>query len=276
MKNKKILVIVMAFMIMLITGCGNKGYKEISYNKLKEMVNNKETFALFIGKESCSSCTTFKGVLNNLYAKEYAKEATIYYIDTDKLSDDEFREFNATYSYSGTPTVTIIVEGKFTPINSVTGSNGYNDMVDLMKSKGLLKGEVSNNKEEEKEEEKENNEQTLEGYKEISYTDLKAKVNNKETFALFIGKSSCGACTIFKSILNNNYASKYASKATIYYVDTDKLTDSEYAEFNNTYAYEVTPTVAILVNGKFSKDNTVSGTNGFSDMIEIMKKQGLL
>ena len=139
MKKIKLLVIAMLF-VCLLTGCGRKGYVEISYDKLNEKVNNKETFALFIGKTSCSSCDVFKKVLNDAYAKEYSKEATIYYIDTDALTDSEFAEFKSKYYYEGTPTVTIIVDGKFTSNNSVTGSDKYNDMINMMKDKGLLKG----------------------------------------------------------------------------------------------------------------------------------------
>ncbi|MBR1376400.1 MAG: hypothetical protein IJ565_01100 [Bacilli bacterium] len=140
MKKRKILLVLIAFLVILVTGCGKKGYKEISYTELKKMVDDKQTFALFIGRETCSACSVFKGVLNDQYIKDYASEATIYYIDTDKLSDDEYVEFHSIYSYTGTPTVTIIVEGKFTPNNSVTGSNSYNDMIKMMKNKGLLKG----------------------------------------------------------------------------------------------------------------------------------------
>lgn len=139
MKKMKILVIAVLFAIVL-TGCGRKGYTEISYDKLNKMVENNETFALFIGKTSCSSCDVFKKVLNDVYAKEHGKDATIYYIDTDALTDSEFAEFRSKYYYEGTPTVTIIVDGKFTSNNSVTGSDKYNDMINKMIEKGLLKG----------------------------------------------------------------------------------------------------------------------------------------
>ena len=269
--KKKILFVIFAVMLVFITGCGKKGYTEISYNKLKEMMDNKETFTLFIGRESCSSCSVFKGILNDAYTKSYIKEATIYYIDTDKLNDAEDKEFHTKFSYGGTPCITIIVDGKFTPLNSVEGSNSYNAMIDLMKSKGILKGgENTESKEEEKQDE------VKQGYEEISYNTLNQKTNNGETFALFIGRESCSACTIFKGILNNSYAKEYAKEATIYYIDTDKLTDNEYAEFNSKYSYTATPTITIIVNGKFSTLNSVEGTGSYSDMIDMMKNKGLL
>ena len=139
MKKLGLLVLSLVFVILL-TGCGKKGYTEISYSDLNKKVENNETFALFIGKTSCTACDTFKGVLNDLYAKEYAKEATIYYIDLDNLSDSEKVEFQSKYYYDATPTVTIIVEGKFSSLNSVTGSDKYNEMISKMIDKGLLKG----------------------------------------------------------------------------------------------------------------------------------------
>ena len=134
---KKIFIyILLIFSIFMFTGCGNKGYKEINYDKLKEMVSNQETFTLFIGRETCSSCDMFKSILKDRYTKEY--DATIYYIDTDKLTDDEMIEFNSTYTYDGTPAITIIVEGKFSTYNTKTGYNSYDDMIEMMKKYNII------------------------------------------------------------------------------------------------------------------------------------------
>ena len=138
--KKKIFLLLVLVVTIFMTGCGRKGYEEISYSDLKDKVANEETVVLFIGRETCSACSVFKGVLNDKYAKEYAKEATIYYIDLDKLSNEEKIEFNATYYFSATPTVTILENGKFSNQNSVTGSDHYDDMIKKMKEKGILKG----------------------------------------------------------------------------------------------------------------------------------------
>ena len=138
--KKKIFLLLVLVITIFMTGCGRKGYEEITYSDLKDRVANEETIVLFIGREGCSACSVFKGVLNDKYAKEYAKEATIYYIDLDKLSNDEKIEFGATYNFSVTPTITILVDGKFSNSNSVTGSDCYDEMIKKMKDKGILKG----------------------------------------------------------------------------------------------------------------------------------------
>ena len=138
--KKRIFLLLVLIVTVFVTGCGRKGYEEISYKDLKSKVENSETVVLFIGRETCSACSVFKGVLNDKYAKEYSKEATIYYIDLDKLSDDEKIEFNSTYYFSATPTVTILENGKFSNQNSVTGSDQYDEMIKKMKEKGILKG----------------------------------------------------------------------------------------------------------------------------------------
>ncbi len=132
---KKVLLIFSIMLAILLTGCSNtKGYKEISYKDLVKMENDNKTFALFIGKTSCSSCDVFKDILKTTYKEK----ATIYYIDTDNLTDDEWIEFKSKYTYGGTPTVTIVIDGKFNTLNSVTGSDKYEDMINLMRDKGLI------------------------------------------------------------------------------------------------------------------------------------------
>ena len=135
---KKIFLLLLLVVTIFMTGCGRKGYEEITYSDLKDRVANEETVVLFIGRETCSACSVFKGVLNDKYASEYSKEATIYYIDLDKLSDEEKIEFGSTYNFSATPTITILVDGKFSNSNSVVGADSYNSMIKLMKDKGIL------------------------------------------------------------------------------------------------------------------------------------------
>ena len=45
----------MFLMIILLTGCGNPKYTEISYEQLKEKLDNKDTFVLLLGSDTCSA-----------------------------------------------------------------------------------------------------------------------------------------------------------------------------------------------------------------------------
>ena len=139
MKRSKILVIFVMFITIFICGCSNKGYVEVSYEKLNKMVDDKKTFALFIGKKTCTACDAFKVILNDSY-KKYAKEFPIYYIDLDKLTTEEKVKFNATYNFSGTPTVVVIENGAFSNSNvCLQGADEYSSMIEKFKDKGYIK-----------------------------------------------------------------------------------------------------------------------------------------
>ena len=145
-ENNKL--IILAIVVSLIVGLAlygitvvtNKGYVEMNYTQLKQKMENKETFVLFIGTESCSACNMYKEILNNKFAKEY-RTVTIFYIDVSKLTDAESASFNATFDYSVTPTTLVITEGRVSNIDKIEGSNNYDNLIELLKRKGIIKGE---------------------------------------------------------------------------------------------------------------------------------------
>lgn len=55
---KKVLIL-MIVPLLLICGCSKKTYTEISYDEFKQKIDNKESFILFIGAESCAHCATY-------------------------------------------------------------------------------------------------------------------------------------------------------------------------------------------------------------------------
>lgn len=106
-----------------------KNYIEVSLSEYKELVKNDGYNVMFIGRETCSWCNQFKQSI-----KEGLKENEfyIYYIDTDKLGESDFKELYATDSYLteeewGTPLTFIYKDGK-----RIDVINGYVD------SKGLV------------------------------------------------------------------------------------------------------------------------------------------
>jgi thioredoxin-related protein len=60
---KKILIFLSSLVLLMsLVGCSsNKTYEEISYNKLNDMLDKKESFILFIGSNTCSACSVYKG-----------------------------------------------------------------------------------------------------------------------------------------------------------------------------------------------------------------------
>ena len=74
------------FAAIILAGCSSsdKYIKEISLDKFKEKIANKESFALYVGNENCSHCVSYLPTLKSVL-KEY--NITIYHLDNSKLSD---------------------------------------------------------------------------------------------------------------------------------------------------------------------------------------------
>lgn len=127
---KKILIL-MIIPILMLCGCSKKTYTEINYDNLKQKVENKEDFILFIGADSCSHCATYKTTLNSII-DEY--NVDVYYIDIDKLSQSENSYLNALAPYTGTPTTVFIENGKEeSPYNRIEGDMDYEYVVEKLK-----------------------------------------------------------------------------------------------------------------------------------------------
>ena len=134
----KSLIFVFVF-IMLVTGCSsnNKNIKEISLDKFKEKIANKETFALYIGNKDCVHCEAYKPILESVL-NEY--NITIYQIDNSKLTDDEYSEFKSYISISGTPTIVFIVDGEEeTTLNRIVGETSKEETIERFKTNGYIK-----------------------------------------------------------------------------------------------------------------------------------------
>ena len=117
-----------------------------------------------------------------------------------------------------------------------------------------------------------NNEKYL---KEITYTELKEKMLNEETFILYIGKENCSACQAFnptfKSVIN-----KY--KIEVFYIDLETLKDEEKTELTNTVSFTGTPTVAFIEKGKDSlnSDTKIVGNIAENKIITKLKNRGYI
>ena len=139
MKKIKYLVLFIAIMSITLMGCSKKGYIEITYNELQTKIQNKETFVLFIGRETCTACSIYKEILNER-ANEH-KGINIYYIDLDHFTEEEANKIDTTYDYSGTPTSFIIENGNLpSSYDKFTGYNIYDSLIKKLREKGILKG----------------------------------------------------------------------------------------------------------------------------------------
>ena len=134
---KKIFLLLISF--LLITGCSSKTfYDEISYDELNNMLDDKESFILFIGSSMCSACTAYKGTLNSVI-EDYGTD--VKYIDLSKLSSAEESSITSQFPITGTPTTVFIEKGEEEDThNRIVGSAKKSKIIEKFKENGYIKG----------------------------------------------------------------------------------------------------------------------------------------
>lgn len=109
---------------------------------------------------------------------------------------------------------------------------------------------------------------------EISLDDLKEKIANKETFALYVGNENCSHCVSYKPTLES-VLDEY--NITIYHLDNSKLNDKEKAEFKTYVNISGTPTVAFIADGEEETTlNRIVGEASKENTIERFKTNGYI
>lgn len=132
---KKIILII--WMGLCLTGCVNSSLEEISIPNYKSFIENKETFILYIGSTTCSSCETYKPKLEKIL-KEHG--LTSKYINIEKISKEELGDLVALTSFTGTPTTIFYVEGKEeTLLNRINGDVSEEVILEKLKNTKFIK-----------------------------------------------------------------------------------------------------------------------------------------
>ena len=136
MKFIKVICLVFALLIVL-TGCGSKHIKEISFGELKTMMDNKETFAIYIGNEDCPHCVSYKPTLEDVL-DEY--DIDIYHLDNSKLSESESSKLVQYINITGTPTIAFITNGEEeSTLDRIVGETSREDTIEKFKLNGYIK-----------------------------------------------------------------------------------------------------------------------------------------
>lgn len=112
------------------------------------------------------------------------------------------------------------------------------------------------------------------GYTELSFNDLQLKLGNKDNFVLVIGSSTCSACAKYeetmKSVIKNE-------KVEIFYLDLNDLNNEEYSKIYSKYVVQSTPTTIFIKEGlETSTYDRIIGAAGYSDIVDNLKKQGVI
>lgn len=136
---KKVLLIIAS--LLFISGCTSKmtSYQEISYSKLKEMLNNKESFILYIGSSECSHCRVFKYTIDEVITEYQVK---VYYLNIVNFNDEKTNELVSLTNFEKlTPSVLFIkdgVENGNSGFNRIVGSKEKEYVVNKFKSNGYI------------------------------------------------------------------------------------------------------------------------------------------
>jgi predicted bacteriocin transport accessory protein len=109
---------------------------------------------------------------------------------------------------------------------------------------------------------------------ELNMSELKEKIENKDTFILVITQTTCSHCMDFKPKIEN-VANKY--KLTIYYIETNLLSKEETTNFKKYISYTGTPTTVFILNGKETTvANRLNGSVEEQKIIDKLKSNGFI
>lgn len=129
--------IVFLIIILLLCGCQNKTYTEINYDKLYKKMNSYDNYILFIGKDNCEACKSFKKVIEKLIKEHKIK---IFYLNVSSLNEKEkLLVTSKYYTDSGqiyTPVLLIIENG--TVKQRQIGNKSYNETYKFLLNNGIM------------------------------------------------------------------------------------------------------------------------------------------
>lgn len=100
---------------------GEVGLKQISFSEYNEMVLNEDPFIVIIEREGCTYCKDYMPIVEEV-ANE--KMIPITYIDTEKLTQDEYLKLTSENKYLnrndwGTPTTLFMLGDRI--VDSISG-----------------------------------------------------------------------------------------------------------------------------------------------------------
>lgn len=109
----------------------------------------------------------------------------------------------------------------------------------------------------------------------IDYSEFTKLMNNKSTFILYIGSTTCHNCESFspkfEEVINDYNISN------VKYIEIDKLNDDDKTNFNTTINVSGTPTVVFIEDGEEkSMTNRINGNVDKEKIISRFKSNGYI
>lgn len=141
--KKRVIILCSICLIVLIGGIiadkiiSKEYFQELKYKDFIEKTDNKDTFVLCISQTECTHCLSYKPKLKSV-ANKY--KLTVYYLDTDLLSEEEYNNFTNYFSFDGTPTTVFINDGEEkTAASRINGDASEEKIINKLKSNGFIK-----------------------------------------------------------------------------------------------------------------------------------------
>lgn len=108
---------------------------------------------------------------------------------------------------------------------------------------------------------------------EINYDELKSKIENKESFVLYVSKTGCTYCEEYEpvliEVLNDN-------KLEAYKVNLANMSEAEKNSVSKKVGLEGTPTLIYIENGISDIDGSLVGSNTYENTKDFFKTIGYI
>lgn len=129
----------LAFVLVCVTclfACSAKKQgevREVQTSEIIEMINNKETFVVYLGTTTCGHCQKYAPIIEEVCKEE---GAVIYKVMLDESVASDNLVFVNEYGLEYTPTTYYFKDGEM--VTSFVGTLEVEELVDFLKEHGQL------------------------------------------------------------------------------------------------------------------------------------------
>lgn len=227
-KWKKLLIpaaVVCVILAAAIWALGSpaSGFEEISHEKLRGLLEQRENSVIFCKQESCCGCDTVEKDLEKI-AK--ADRLSIYSFEIETHSDGELLQ---QYGLDIVPAIIHISNGQ---VNVYKGALSEEHI-----RKALTPQYITYDR--------------FDDIVDISYEDFQAKADSPSDFFVYFGNERCSDCINFTRVLKQHL--QESTGAGMYYVDLgemkETLSEDAYQSFLETYYINWIPSILHIKNG---------------------------
>lgn len=111
-------------------------------------------------------------------------------------------------------------------------------------------------------------------YDVINYDKYVEMIQQKETFSLIIGSSTCSACSLYKGTIER-FINEY--QVDIKYIDLSMISEEEFNLLQSEINFSSTPTTIFIKEGKHTSIyDRIIGAESYGGIVSKYKKMGYI